>query len=70
VLRTERFLRLKPDVAWQCDAHIDALRLVSGDVARLPSRPVDVFRDLGMTEETITTYVLRWNCAAESAILQ
>jgi hypothetical protein len=69
VLRTERLLRLKPDVAWHHDEHIDALDLGWGDVARLPSRPVDVFRDLGMTEEIITRYVWRWNCAAESAIL-
>ena len=41
-----------------------------GDTARLPSRPVDVFRDLGMTEEMIARYLWRWHRAAGSATLQ
>jgi hypothetical protein len=69
-MRTDRLVRLKRGVEWHYEGYFDTSGLAFGDDARLPSRPVDVFRDLGMTDEAIARYVWRWNCAAESAILQ
>jgi hypothetical protein len=47
---------------------IEEQRLALQRASRLPSRPVYVFRDLGMTEEAIASYLWRWRCA-ESSIL-
>jgi hypothetical protein len=60
----------KAGVESRHEAHVDERGLSCGDGARRQIRPVDVFRDLGMTEEMIARYVWRWQFAAESAILQ
>ena len=68
-MNTNGLLHPKSGVEWH-EGHVDDRGSASGDGARLPSRPVDVFRDLGMTDEMIARYLWRWHCAAGSAILQ
>ena len=47
------------------------LALVEGaEGDKLPMRPIDILRDLGMTEDTIATYLWRWQWAESSTILQ
>jgi hypothetical protein len=45
--------------------HVDDWGMAFGEFAGLPSNQVDVFRDLGMSEEAITRYLWRWQFAAE-----
>ena len=45
------------------EASIDARSSALGEMSRRPLRPVDVFRDLGMTEENIARYLSRWRWA-------
>jgi hypothetical protein len=69
-MNTDGFLHPKTGVQWHNEGQGDECGLAFGDLARLPSLSVDVFRDLGMTEEMIARYFWRWRCAARSAILQ
>jgi hypothetical protein len=70
VVNADGLLHPKVGVEWPDERHVDEGGLAFGDLARLPSRPVDVFRDLGMTEEMIDRYLWRWHCGAGTAILQ
>ena len=54
------FLHPKDGVEWHDKGLVD--------LARLPSRPVDVFRDLGMTEEMIARYLWRWHRIGDFAM--
>jgi hypothetical protein len=69
-MNPDGYLHPKDGVEWHDKGHVDEWGLAFGDGARLPSRPVNVFRDLGMTDEMIARYRWRWHCAAGSAILQ
>ena len=61
---------MKHCVEWHYDeGPIEEERLPPDRASRLPSRPVDVFRDLGMTEEAIASYLSRWHCAGSSIVL-
>ena len=42
----------------------------SAEGDKLPMRPIDILRDLGMSEDTIATYLWRWQWAESSTILQ
>jgi hypothetical protein len=44
--------------------------LTRAESDKLPMRPIDILRDLGMTEDTIATYLWRWQWAESSTILQ
>jgi hypothetical protein len=55
---------LKASVEWRGnEGHFEEQCLAPEQPSRFPLRPVDVFRDLGMTEEIISTYLWRWRCA-------
>jgi hypothetical protein len=69
-MNTDGFLHAKDGVECHDEGHADEWSLAFDGLARSPSRPVDVFRDLGMTEEMIARYLWRWHCPAGSAILQ
>src|ERR1700677_1175298 len=51
-----------------CVEWIVEQRVPPDRTSRLPLRPVDVFRDLGMTEEAIASYLWRWHCAGSSIV--
>jgi hypothetical protein len=58
-------------VEWHHDeGPIEEERLPLDRASRLLSRPVDVLRDLGMTEEVIASYLWRWHFAGSPAIRQ
>jgi len=47
------------------------LTLVEGaEGDKLPMRPIDILRDLGMSEGAIAMYLWRWQWADSSTILQ
>ena len=69
-MNTNGLLHPRSGVEWRHEGHVDERGLASGDGARFPIRPVDVFRDLGMTDEMIARYLWRWHFAAGPAILQ
>ena len=64
-MRMDRFLRRTNSAEWHFKGHADDWDIALGEAAGLPSSQVDVFRDLGMTEEAITRYLWRWHFAAE-----
>jgi hypothetical protein len=71
VTNTHELTRLNADVEWHhAEEPIEEQRLAVERASRLPSRPVDVFRDLGMTEKAIASYLWRWHCAWSSIVLR
>jgi hypothetical protein len=70
-MNTHDLTSLNANVEWRHDeGPIEEQRLALQRASRLPSRPVDVFRDLGMTEEAIASYLWRWRCAGSSIVLR
>jgi hypothetical protein len=70
-MNTHDLTSLNASVEWDHDeGPIEEQRLARARASRLPSRPVDVFRDLGMTEEAIASYLWRWRCAGSSVVLR
>jgi hypothetical protein len=70
-MNTHDLTSLTASVDWHHDeGPIEEQRLALQRASRLPSRPVDVFRDLGMTEEAIASYLWRWRCAGSSIVLR
>jgi hypothetical protein len=53
-----------------CDGQSEERDLTRAESDKLPMRPIDILRDLGMTEDTIATYLWRWQWAESSTILQ
>jgi hypothetical protein len=53
-----------------CDGYSEerVLTLAEGD--KLPKRPIDILRDLGMSEGATATYLWRWPWAGSSPIPQ
>ena len=53
-----------------CDGQSEERDLTLAEGDKLPMRPIDILRDLGMTEDTIATYLWRWQWAESWTILQ
>jgi hypothetical protein len=53
-----------------CDGQSEERDLTRAESDKLPMRPIDILRDLGMSEDTIATYLWRWQWAESSTILQ
>ena len=53
-----------------CDGQSEERDLTRAEGDKLPMRPIDILRDLGMTEDTIATYLWRWQWAESSTVLQ
>jgi hypothetical protein len=60
-------------ILFGCDGQSEERDLTLAEGAegdKLPMRPIDILRDLGMSEDTIATYLWRWQWAESSTILQ
>jgi hypothetical protein len=52
------------------DGQSEERDLTSTDGDELPTRPIDIFRDLGLSEGTIAIYLGRWQWGESSPILR